>query len=459
MHPEVVSDAPGQCPKCGMNLVPQEAVADEHSGHAHAAHDHTSHDHTTHSDTTAQYICPMHPEVTSNEPGSCPKCGMFLVPVADEPKDHSGHDHGTHAAAEAAPENHSGHSGHSGGPAIAGIEPQFMSMVSLTRDMPASPDGLKMEWIDLPFGPFFPGLPSGLALTLTLDGDAVARTQVSSAAYTPLNANGMTTTDFIDHFAKLSPLSPVANRQLACMAIENAAGITVNTETAATRVAEIERERIASHLGWLANLSIQTGLIWMEHRIVAWQLFMQTASQDQIAAKAEPLRKFLHRFLKTPLLRSKLANNGHIAQGQSLLGPVARAQGMASDARIDDQVYQSLGFKVLTHDGGDALARLHQRCGEIVQSLDLIARASGFSSAQIHSLDGASGTGGAVLETPRGAAHLSVEIDAGTLISATYHPPCANHIKLLDDMVQNLEVSDALIAIGSLDLSPWGLST
>ncbi len=26
------------------------------------------------------YTCPMHPEVRSDKPGSCPKCGMFLVP-------------------------------------------------------------------------------------------------------------------------------------------------------------------------------------------------------------------------------------------------------------------------------------------------------------------------------------------------------------------------------------------
>ncbi|MFA5991769.1 MAG: heavy metal-binding domain-containing protein [Candidatus Doudnabacteria bacterium] len=25
------------------------------------------------------YTCPMHPEVVSNEPGKCPKCGMELV--------------------------------------------------------------------------------------------------------------------------------------------------------------------------------------------------------------------------------------------------------------------------------------------------------------------------------------------------------------------------------------------
>ena len=25
------------------------------------------------------YVCPMHPEVTSDKPGKCPKCGMDLV--------------------------------------------------------------------------------------------------------------------------------------------------------------------------------------------------------------------------------------------------------------------------------------------------------------------------------------------------------------------------------------------
>jgi len=32
--------------------------------------------------TSAEYTCPMHPEVVQVGPGSCPKCGMALVPVA-----------------------------------------------------------------------------------------------------------------------------------------------------------------------------------------------------------------------------------------------------------------------------------------------------------------------------------------------------------------------------------------
>ena len=60
MHPEIVIDAPGSCPKCGMTLTP---ILDAHP-------------------RTAEYTCPMHPEIRSPLPGSCPKCGMALVPVA-----------------------------------------------------------------------------------------------------------------------------------------------------------------------------------------------------------------------------------------------------------------------------------------------------------------------------------------------------------------------------------------
>jgi len=53
MHPEVTSEEPSRCPECGMKLL-ATAVA-------------------------ASYTCPMHPEVTSQEPGRCPKCGMKLL--------------------------------------------------------------------------------------------------------------------------------------------------------------------------------------------------------------------------------------------------------------------------------------------------------------------------------------------------------------------------------------------
>jgi FtsP/CotA-like multicopper oxidase with cupredoxin domain len=70
MHPEVVSEEPAHCPHCGMKLLPEPTT----------------------------YTCPMHLDVVAQEPGRCPSCGMKLLPaqlVAQAAgHDHHEHDHG-----------------------------------------------------------------------------------------------------------------------------------------------------------------------------------------------------------------------------------------------------------------------------------------------------------------------------------------------------------------------------
>ncbi|WP_376788087.1 copper-translocating P-type ATPase [Marinobacter metalliresistant] len=94
MHPEVVSDEPGDCPKCGMHLVPMEqAGTSSHSGHSHhhSGHSHQcsgEHEKPSGDDrkydrvppgySGVVYTCPMHPQVRQTKPGACPICGMGL---------------------------------------------------------------------------------------------------------------------------------------------------------------------------------------------------------------------------------------------------------------------------------------------------------------------------------------------------------------------------------------------
>lgn len=332
-----------------------------------------------------------------------------------------------------------------------------MSMVDLTRDMPASADGLKMEWIDVPFGPFFPGLSGGLQLGLTLDGDAVATANADSliAPRDLLPENRTTPKAFVDHLAELSPLSPVAYRQLACLALEQAAGHSVSSDAARARIAAVERERITSHLSWLAGFGVQSGSSWIEKRAAALHLKVRGAAANEIATLTPKINTFLAQLRRTPLLNTRLRGIGKLPADDALSGPVARASGMASDTRSDDPAYGDLGFSVLTMTNGDALARLAQRCGEIAQSLNLIAAVGAIAVPEPDSIGAASGTGKAIVETPRGAAQLSLTLDKGKVTAVTISTPTTAHLALIKDVAEGRELGDALTGIGSLDISPW----
>ena len=49
-----------------------------------------------HAESSGLYTCPMDPDVISDKPGNCPKCGMKLVPMMTT--EHGGHEE--HASME-----------------------------------------------------------------------------------------------------------------------------------------------------------------------------------------------------------------------------------------------------------------------------------------------------------------------------------------------------------------------
>ena len=63
MHPTIVQARRGECPICGMDLVPMAAAGAATSAAA------------------GEYTCPMHPTFVTTDPKArCPECGMKLVP-------------------------------------------------------------------------------------------------------------------------------------------------------------------------------------------------------------------------------------------------------------------------------------------------------------------------------------------------------------------------------------------
>lgn len=319
-----------------------------------------------------------------------------------------------------------------------------------------------MEWVPAPYGPLFPGLPGGLSLTFTLDGDTVADTEVEPGikGHSPARLFCGPVESLPERAAKLDPLAPVAYRLLARRAVENASGAQVSNEVALSRLGALERERAASHLGWASSFGYLIGDGWLSRQAARLQLSLLWAADiEEVELIKGDLENFIRKVFRTPLLRSKLGGIGVLDRGaEKATGPVARSAGFETDARSEDPTYRNLGFSSLTSDRNDALARFRLRLEETKQSLDLVLKAGTIADVGFLSDDASSGTGTSMIETPRGTATLHITLEDGAIAAAKLDAPSTHNVRFVEAVTVGKEVADALVGVGSLDLSPWEMS-
>lgn len=100
-----IYDLPGSCPVCGMHLLPLESLSENKKQHddstkASCHSSKNSNQQTVEATATSsgKYICPMFCEghdKTYDQKGSCPICGMFLVPLESLSESKHQHDDST----------------------------------------------------------------------------------------------------------------------------------------------------------------------------------------------------------------------------------------------------------------------------------------------------------------------------------------------------------------------------
>lgn len=488
MHLEIEQDEPGQCPKCGMDLVPKQSASGEagmhheHGSHDHGSHEHggaEGHDHQEHSGGKDSHEHAGHGTGSGGErehgdhgheghgyedhghEGHTEQSGEYNGHAGDGDQDHDGQHEDGEGGGRAAHGGHD-HGGHD--------EMGFMSMVEMTQGTRRSSDGLQMEWVDAPFGPFMPGLPGGLSLTLSLDGDTVAGAEASAQTadaerllYGP--ASGLT-----GRLSGLDPLSPISYGLLATLALENAAGATVADDQRLRRIVALELERAASHAGWLAGFASLLGMELLGRDAARLELRLRRLLAEPLNRETDdhrslqPMAHALHRRLNgSRLLRTRLRGVGALEaeKAAGAEGPVARAAGHRKDLRAADADYGALGFEPVLEADSDALSRLRLRAAELPQSLRLAhtalqgVREPGrkIEAARVAGAD----SGRASVETPRGAATLTLELEGGEVSRASLELPSAASLKLAETLAVGRELGDALAGVVSLDISPWGL--
>ena len=222
-----------------------------------------------------------------------------------------------------------------GGSGMTGGEPYGRPLTERGDD---PRDGLALDVLPVTVGPFFPGLPAGLTIDVSLHGDMVGTIKVQEDPFLGSGTPPVPPHGLVFEKARAEPVA----------------------------VAALERARVSHHLRAVSRTLRLHGLSALAARVLA------------VAVSGCPSEQEVLRLLRT-VERTGLARVGagvgvlpaERAAGRAL-GLAARASGVAEDARKLDPAYVDLGFRPVTHAGGDACARLCQRIAEIRQSLRLV---------------------------------------------------------------------------------------
>lgn len=301
-----------------------------------------------------------------------------------------------------------------GGKGMMGGRPYGRPMAMTGDDR----DGLRLDRLNLPLGPFFPPFPAGLTLQVVLQGDLV---QEAVARPNPF--------DVLYISAGVDPFARALHERVT--------------------IAELETRRARDHLRWLARGLDLLGLAGLATR--ARFLAAHCARHEDVARAAAAsgavsrpdgedaaLREDAGAIRHLWTVVERLRMGGPSTRGIGRIdahnsderwGPVARASGLDVDARTDDDAYDGLGFEPVRGGTGDAWARWRQRTLEAEQGLRLAADAGDRRREP-----------GLPIEAPEG--RLDSDAETGGV-----------PLEFIDGFLPGLEWGDAVAALHSLDLN------
>lgn len=221
----------------------------------------------------------------------------------------------------------------------------------------------------------------------------------------------------------VSPIPP-ADVEFSALATRPGLRPFLRALAAPVPLAELELARARDHLRWLADALMAHGLPAVAERTL--RLCVRLGPGDGVSVRR--LRRDVER---TQVLRWSAHGVGRLGRDDLAglhAGPVARAAGIAEDARSDDPAYRDLGFTPVLQAEGDAAARWRQRLAEAAQSLELAAHAGERHTAVL-----------GYVESPRG------RLEPGSA-------PTTRLLGLIPRLIEGREWGDAVAALVSLDL-------
>jgi Ni,Fe-hydrogenase III large subunit len=305
---------------------------------------------------------------------------------------------------------------------------------------------------------------------------------------------GRTPAEALFYTERTEGLSAIGVSWSFVAAVEAALGVEPPPAAVRTRALALELERLYNHAAATAALCQSTGLsVGQSAAEIALEQFLRlnaavfghrylfgviapggvrrapdtAALRDGLPAAYAELRRAADALLATNSFLDRLEATGIVTGEQAyrlgLVGPVARASGLATDTRVDRPAAPYLEHRpaAATRTSGDALARFHVMLDEAAVSVRLIEDlADAGTEAGTADLPATSGTGLGWAESPRGEALTWVELDgAGRVTRARLRPASARNWRGFDDACRSQNVfNDVPIIEASFWLTVAGIA-
>jgi Ni,Fe-hydrogenase III large subunit len=262
----------------------------------------------------------------------------------------------------------------------------------------------------IPIGPYHPALDEPYKLTVSCKGETVQSLNIEigfvlrSVELLAQQRNYIQDIVLVEHICGLcSNMHAIA----FAMAAEEIAGIRIPARAEYIRTIMAELERLHSHLLWAGVGSMDIGFktMFMEIYHVRERVMdvleaisgnrvhygvmciggvcRDITDRENILSGVQEIKRVLEKdvipiFTKEATIKTRIAGIGVLSREDALnygvVGPTARASGLANDIRQDfpSMAYQELGFKIVTLPDGDIRARIMVRAMEMLESVRLI---------------------------------------------------------------------------------------
>ena len=346
----------------------------------------------------------------------------------------------------------------------------------------------------LPLGPYHPALPEPVWYHLHLQGETIARVEITTG-YAARGVEALLAGRDVEDGLKLAERlcgSAAHHHRLGyCLALERLAAVQPPPRARALRSLFCEVERLLSHLSWAAQVGRAAerprafyAAIEARERLIEsleqstgqrllWGLPIPggVASAPDCAPLGsaleqigETLEQLEQQFIKDRGMQRRTRGLATItteqARAAKLTGPVARASGLEDDTRRTDPYDAYIDLHLPERAGsaaGDTAARIAARLDEMRQSSDIVAHLleqlpDGPLAEPFPDLLPA-GEAAAAIEGPQGQEAWNVRGDGSARpASVTITTASQRNLAAVPLALEGQRLSNALLILASLDL-------